>query len=685
MAQVTKRDTHTRRKAAVALACAVVLCVGAVLSALTSYDTATNRFSLAQGLDIRVVEAKWDSHPDTDGDGVPDHAEGILPTQTVEKDPAIENLTGVQAYVFAEVSVPVRNVATANADGTLNAAADTELFSFSANEGWTLMATVPGDGEVTYRYAYGSPLGRGTTPTLFDSVTYANVAGDALSGSDLVQLVVVNAKGVQAAGFANADEAYAALYGGPEATFVTDVTVNDPSIAAQEIYEIVRLEPMSVASTSTAEADSQVTFSDVELAEDASYAVIAEGGDVADPIVEFVADEDMKAQASFGTTFGKDKRTAFAVYSADDNSLNFYKRLSTPSVGSNFEGLTVSELYSDLENNGYTRKSWDAYRDKIISVTFVDRGISPQSTSGWFQKMNNLQHIHNLTYLDTHRVNNMNSMFAYCNSLSSLDLSQFNTSNVTSMSGMFSDCTALESIDVSSFDTGKVTTCNNMFYKCSSLSSINLGEKKFLSSARVDGMFSQCSSLTDIDLSQFDTSNVTDMSNMFYKCSLLTELDLSTFNTRNVTNMSGMFKSCSSIILLDLEGLDTASVKNMSGMFSGCSSISELDLSCFDTSSVTSTSGPYDPSFGMFYDCSNLKTIYIGSKWDMSSVTCSTYMFTNCSALVGGSGYAYDFKNYDATYATTDYYLTLKEATAGASVLSINRMVKDAMMQALAA
>lgn len=60
-------------------------------------------------------------------------------------------------------------------------------------------------------------------------------------------------------------------------------------------------------------------------------------------------------------------------------------------------------------------------------------------------------------------------------------------------------------------------------------------------------------------------------------------------------------------------------------------------------------------------------------------------MFNACSSLVGANGFTYNASKIDATYATTDYYLTLKEAAAGASVLSINRMVKDAMMQALAA
>ena len=708
MAQVTKRDTHTRRKAAVALACAVVLCVGAVLSALTSYDTATNRFSLAQGLDIRVVEQGWDSHPDTDGDGVPDHAEGILPTQTVEKDPAIENLTGVQAYVFAEVSVPVRNVATANADGTLNAAADTELFSFSANEGWTLMATVPGDGEVTYRYAYDSPIGRGTTPTLFDSVTYANVAGGALSGSELVQLVVVNAKGVQATGFADADEAYAELYGDPESTFVTDVTVNDPAIDAGQSYEIVRVEPMSVASTATTEIDSQVTFSDVELAEDASYAVIAEGGDVADPIVEFVADEDVRTQAEAGgVTIGEDIRTTFAIYSADDNSLSLYKRTQVPTAGDIYEGKTVTNVYNSIDSS-VTGGPWSSHKSDISTVEAVDNGIQPNKISYWFTGCTKLESA-NLGKLDTSKVKSLASTFSGCTSLRTVDLSGWNTSDVTSMQMTFNNCINLYDIQgIESLDTSNVTTVQYMFNSCNSLSSLDLSNWSTSCVSDFGRMFQDCKNLSTLNLSNWTLTNTTytsDFSYMFNSCSI-NSLDLDGWDISTFDKIDGLFSNATSIVnlsvrnwntsglktlyraffscesLKNISGLETwnvASVTNMEQVFYGCNQLESIDLSSWDTSKVVSIGQ-------IFRNCSNLKTVYVGPLWSIENAADTGYnCFAGCYSLVGQSGFSYDPSKLDAIYATTDYYLTLKEATTDASVFSINKMVKDAIMQVLAA
>ncbi|WP_432315872.1 Flp family type IVb pilin [Collinsella aerofaciens] len=43
--------------------------------------------------------------------------------------------------------------------------------------------------------------------------------------------------------------------------------------------------------------------------------------------------------------------TAFAVYSADDNSLMFYKRRGVPQVGDMFNSRRVTEVYTGLKAN----------------------------------------------------------------------------------------------------------------------------------------------------------------------------------------------------------------------------------------------------------------------------------------------------------------------------------------------
>lgn len=150
---------------------------------------------------------------------------------------------------------------------------------------------------------------------------------------------------------------------------------------------------------------------------------------------------------------------------------------------------------------------------------------------------------------DTSNVTNMARMFELCNSLTSVDLSNFNTSNVTDMSDMFSGCISLTSLDLSSFDTSSVT---DMSY-----------------------MINGCGSLTTLDLSSFDTSNVTDMSYMFYGNSSLTSLSmLNTFNVNKVTNVQFMFKDCAKVengmLAFYTKANATGKVTEYSGCFAGC-------------------------------------------------------------------------------------------------------------------
>ena len=65
-------------------------------------------------------------------------------------------------------------------------------------------------------------------------------------------------------------------------------------------------------------------------------------------------------------------------------------------------------------------------------------------------------------------------MFADCNSLINLDLSNFNTQNVKYMGWMFADCKSLINLYLSNFNTQNVTNMLLMFYSCNSLKKENI-------------------------------------------------------------------------------------------------------------------------------------------------------------------------------------------------------------------
>ena len=172
------------------------------------------------------------------------------------------------------------------------------------------------------------------------------------------------------------------------------------------------------------------------------------------------------------------KPEAFAVYSADDNSLSFYKRGGMPAEGSQFEGKTATEVYTGFEEDVYSAEEqvpWYPVRSSIITGEVVDV-IKPVSTAYWFTRWFDVTSL-DVSNLDTSRVNNMSSMFAWCSTLTTLDVTNLDTSKVTDMSNMFNKCRALTSLDLSSFDTSKVKTMSGMFDGCWTLQQVKLGEK----------------------------------------------------------------------------------------------------------------------------------------------------------------------------------------------------------------
>lgn len=170
--------------------------VGAVgLAGVSAYfsdtDSATNTFTIGK-VSQQLQEPSWVAQ------------ENIEPGAVMAKDPQVLNDGINDQYVFMTVKVPHASLVTNNADGRKNPAADTELFSYSVNEGWTQLGDKHdnSDGTYTYTYYYGSDdtltalAAAETTESLFDTVTFCN----AVEGQGLEEQskdIVVNSYGIQ--------------------------------------------------------------------------------------------------------------------------------------------------------------------------------------------------------------------------------------------------------------------------------------------------------------------------------------------------------------------------------------------------------------------------------------------------------------------------------------------------------
>lgn len=181
-------------KAAAVCSLAGVMLIGGAMAYFTDADTATNEFTVGK-ISIDLKEPGWTPPKD------------ITPNQEITKDPQITNDGVNSAYVFMQVKVPTKSVITANEDGTKNAEAVKELFTYQVKEGWTEIGTAADDtiGGQTYKvhtYVWGTAEActavakDATTGSLFDSIKFINVIeGEGLEETQLD--VIVDAYGIQ--------------------------------------------------------------------------------------------------------------------------------------------------------------------------------------------------------------------------------------------------------------------------------------------------------------------------------------------------------------------------------------------------------------------------------------------------------------------------------------------------------
>ena len=183
-----------------------------------------------------------------------------------------------------------------------------------------------------------------------------------------------------------------------------------------------------------------------------------------------------------------------------------------------------------------------------------------------------------MSEFDSSLITSMERMFYGCLNVSSIDLTNFNTSSVKNMNSLFEDCYKLKNVDISKFNTSSVTMMNRMFYNCSSLSSLDVTKFNTTSTLSLAYMFYNCHSLKSINLTNFDTSSLINMDYMFYDCKEIQNLNLSSFYTKKVENMSYLFEGCENLKTIDFPNLDTTNSKYLDSIFNACTNLEYINL-----------------------------------------------------------------------------------------------------------
>ena len=175
--------------------------------------------------------------------------------------------------------------------------------------------------------------------------------------------------------------------------------------------------------------------------------------------------------------------TAFAVYSADDHSLMFYKRRGVPKVGDMFNCRRVTEVYTGFETETYTGTwpdddcPWFPIARQVKSVTVADDGIKPLSMAWWFNQFVHCESF-DLGNIDTSKCTSLERLFSSCGSVAAADLrglGTWDTGNVQSMFACFDGMFKLTEIPgILNWDTASCVSFSAAFFNCTGLQHLDI-------------------------------------------------------------------------------------------------------------------------------------------------------------------------------------------------------------------
>ena len=307
--------------------------------------------------------------------------------------------------------------------------------------------------------------------------------------------------------------------------------------------------------------------------------------------------------------FNKRKKDEIEVY-LNDTKVNMINEENQWKIDYNFKEDGKYKFKIVFNNNITSFYRFFENCSNLYSIDFSNfDSINVTDMSYMFNNCYQLKEIKGLDKFNTSDVNNMTSMFQFCENLKILDLSNFDTSLVRDMSYMFNKCYELKEIKgINKFNTSKVTDMSSMFKECEELKYLDLSNFETQFVKDMNYMFCNCKKLKEIKgINKFKTNKVNFMSSMFNNCNKLEYLDLSSFDTSKIYDMSFMFNECHK--LKEIKGINkfnTIKVQNMKAMFQSCYKLEHLDLSNFNTSNTG------DMSF-MFYNCESLKYLNISN------------------------------------------------------------------------
>lgn len=211
----------TKSKALILTLCAVLLVAASMLGTmayLTSTDEVENTFTVGQ-VKIKLDEAQ--ANPDgslvENADRVKGNSYKLLPGHTYNKDPMVTVLKDSEAS-YIKMTVTFSNAKELDAIFAPTGGANlTSIFNGYNSANWIYKDNTKDETKNTrtyefwYKQAVGAPDGDIALDALFDSITVPGTITNEQLATIKGMTITVNAYAIQADGFANATEAFAAF------------------------------------------------------------------------------------------------------------------------------------------------------------------------------------------------------------------------------------------------------------------------------------------------------------------------------------------------------------------------------------------------------------------------------------------------------------------------------------------
>lgn len=334
------------------------------------------------------------------------------------------------------------------------------------------------------------------------------------------------------------------------------------------------------------------------------------------------------------------RRTSYTGYEVRDNSL---ETISFNWVYPYYYLKDATRMFFECTNLKEADLSGLA-TDNVTSMDYMFVGCTKLESV-------NLWNTHKDNFMEN--VTSAKSMFSGCSSLKKLTFpKKVNPGKLESMASIFKYCSSLTSIDLSGWNLNNVTSMESLFQYCSGLASVTLPKVTSKKIQNMQYMFNGCSALTSVDLSGWNVENVMMMTNLFKGCFNLKEINLSGWVPKSLEEIYGMFSNCTSLESINLSGWNLENMKQIQYMFTGCTNLKTVDLSNWKTPKLSvlgrlitgcenltyanlsgwDVSSLYQIDVYPFSGCVNLVTLDL-SGWNLDNTIVDRRLFENCNSL----------------------------------------------------